>query len=121
MNMNNLFQIGAALVLAVGGFFLANPYEIWMPPMSYMVILAVVVAIFGAFTIFVLKERPVDEREEGHMHAAGRTAFLAGGTVLIVGIIVQTLEHTLDPWLVWALLAMVAAKVWARLYSDRYQ
>jgi len=117
MNTNVLAQLISALLLAVAAFFLANPYGFWMPEMTHMVVLAVAVAIFGAFSVFVLMERAGDERENEHRHSAGRAAFLAGGAVLIIGIIIQTLSHTLDPWLVWALLAMVAAKSIARVYS----
>jgi len=117
MNTNTILQLISFLLFAVLAFFLANPFGFWMPTMTHMLVLAAAVGVFGAFSVFVLMERAGDERENEHRHSAGRTAFLAGGAVLIIGIIVQTLAHTLDPWLVWALLAMVAAKSVARLYS----
>lgn len=117
MNTNTLFQLISFALFAIAAFFLANPFDLWMPEMTHMFVLAVAVAVFGAFSVFVLMERAGDERENEHRHSAGRAAFLAGGAVLIVGIIIQTLAHTLDPWLVWALLAMVAAKSIARVYS----
>ena len=114
---NVLAQFISAILLAVAALFLANPFNIWMPDMTHMLILAIAVAVFGMFSVFVLMERAGDERENEHRHAAGRFAFLVGGAILIVGIIVQTFAHTLDPWLVWALVGMVIAKSAARLYS----
>jgi NADH:ubiquinone oxidoreductase subunit 6 (subunit J) len=117
MSTNVIAQLISAVLLTIAAFFLANPFGMWMPEMTYMIILAGAVAIFGAFSVFVLMEQAGDERENEHRHSAGRIAFLAGGAVLILGIIVQTFAHTLDPWLVWALLAMVVAKSAVRLYS----
>jgi len=121
MNANTTVQLISAALLAIAAFFLANPFNVWMPNMTHMVVLAGAVALFGVFSVFVLMEQAGDERENEHRHAAGRTAFLAGGAVLIFGIIVQTLSHALDPWLVWALLGMVLAKSIARLYSTYYR
>ena len=115
---NVLAQFVSAVLLVVAAVFLANPFNIWMPEMTHMLVLAGAVAIFGVFSVFVLMERAGDERENEHRHTAGRAAFLVGGAILIVGIIAQTLAHSLDPWLVWALVGMVVAKSAARFYSD---
>jgi hypothetical protein len=40
---------------------------------------------------------------------------------LILGIGLQAKAHAIDPWLVWALVAMVLAKVGARIWSTRYR
>ena len=115
---NVIAQFVSAVLLAVAAIFLVNPFNIWMPEMTHMLVLAIAVAVFGACSVFVLMEQIGDERENEHRHTAGRAAFLAGGAILITGIIMQTLQHALDPWLVWALLGMVVAKSITRLYSD---
>jgi hypothetical protein len=48
---------------------------------------------------------------------AGRIAFLAGSAILLLGIVVQTYFHALDPWLVAALAAMVIAKMVGNAYA----
>jgi uncharacterized membrane protein len=114
-------QIISAAILVVVAIALINPFHFWMPTMAHMTLLGLAVAVFGIFNIFVFAERPADEREELHTMHAGRWAFLMGGVVLLLGIVIQGLSDTLDPWLVWALLAMVFTKVCLRLYSAYYQ
>jgi len=120
MTNNTLIQLVSAGLLAVAAVLLANPFHVWMPDMTHMALLVCAVVLFGVFSVFVLMEQAGDEREDMHRYSAGRAAFLVGGAVLIVGIIVQNLSHTLDPWLVWALLGMVLAKSTVRIYSTYY-
>jgi hypothetical protein len=121
MNTNGIFQITSAVVLAMLAVLLVNPFDFWMPTMLHMAVLAAAVVVSGAFSIFVLSEKAADERDNEHRQTAGRAAFLAGGAVLLAGIVIETLQHALDPWLVWALLIMVATKAVARFYSTRYR
>jgi cell division protein FtsW (lipid II flippase) len=123
MNMRSNFtlEILGATVLFVAAVLLVNPFHIWMPEMVHMTMLAVLVAAVGALAVFVVRERATDERDDAHRAFAGRAAFLAGSAVLLLGIVMQTFAHTLDPWLVIALLAMVLAKVATRLWSNWYR
>jgi hypothetical protein len=106
MNSGRIIEFLVALVLVVSAVLLVNPFELWMPDMMYMTVLAVVVAAFG------------DERDESHRSFAGRAAFLVGSGILVIGIVAQTFSHTLDPWLVAALAGMVLAKVAVRRWSE---
>lgn len=108
-----------AFILLAAAILLVNPFEIWMPSMLHMSMLAVVVAAAGAFGAFMLREKAIDERDDAHRMHAGRAAFFAGAAILLLGITVQTFAHALDPWLVAALLGMVFAKVAARWWSER--
>ncbi|OGG63071.1 hypothetical protein A3C21_01320 [Candidatus Kaiserbacteria bacterium RIFCSPHIGHO2_02_FULL_59_21] len=120
MARGSLPEIISATAFAAVAALLLNPFGFWMPTMAHMAMLAAAVAAFGAFAVFVLRERAVDERDAAHRSAAGRTAFLAGSATLLVGIIAEGLQSAIDPWLVVALLAMIVAKVSARVYGDRY-
>ncbi len=120
MNKHLILQGICALVFAVLAICLVNPLKFWMTDMVHMLILGAAVFVAGIFSVFVLSESALDERDIEHRQVAGRAAFFAGGGVLLLGIIVQTFAHALDPWLVWALLAMIIAKVGARYYSTRY-
>lgn len=121
MSKNAWFEVTSAIVFCAIAIALFNPMHLWMPSMTVNVMLAVLVAAFGAFVVFVLREQASDEREEAHRSLAGRAAFLAGASVLVLGIALQSLSHVVDPWLVAALLAMVIAKVAAHVWSDRYR
>ncbi len=120
MNTDLSYAVGAVLLI-LAGVLLINPFDLWMPGLTQMAILAAFVVLCGALALFVLLERAGDERDEAHRALAGRAAFLAGGTVLLAGIVVQSLAHDLDPWLVGVLVAMVAAKAIARWYATRYR
>lgn len=107
------------IVLIFASVLLVNPFDIWMPSMLHMSMLAVLVAAMGGIAVFMLRELPADEREDVHRKHAGRAAFFAGAAILLIGIAVQTFAHRLDPWLVSALVGMVLAKVAAGWWSER--
>jgi hypothetical protein len=107
-------EIIFGIILVVFGIILANPGMFFMPSMFFMMLIAVFALIFFIFAGFVWKESSRDEREELHKLIAGRIAFLVGVGVLTLGIIVQGITHSIDPWLVAALTLMVLAKLTAR-------
>ena len=121
---NNLINFKRELIISVILIILLvlilNPYHFWMPNMVYMAILAITVAVFGVFASFVFHEQIKDEREGAHRMLAGRIAFLAGSTTLIIGIIFQVLENNIDSWLIATLVIMILAKVATLLYSETY-
>jgi hypothetical protein len=110
--------ISAGIVIFLGVLIL-NPMHFWMPTMMHMAVLAAVVIAFGVFATYVLREASGDERENTHRMLASRAAYLTGGAVLLVAIIMQSLAESLDPWLVAALLAMILAKIIARVYLEQ--
>ena len=120
MKNNLTTQIIAATATLALAILVLNPFHLWMPTMLAMALLAGLFVVFGVFAVFVMRERAVDEREEQHRSFAGRVAFLTGAILLMLGILVEDLQHNLDPWLVIALAGMIIAKLGARVYSDRH-
>ena len=119
--MNNLtVQISVATATLVLAALVLNPFGFWMPTMLAMTLLALLFVIFCIFAVLVLREKATDERDEQHRSFAGRVAFLVGASLLMLGILVSDLNHSLDPWLVIALIGMIIAKIGARMYSDRH-
>lgn len=82
-----------------------------------MFVVGAVLILFGLFALFVWREKPQDEREEAHAHFAGRTAYLLGGSMLVIGMVTQSFVHTIDPWLPATLLVMILGKLFALLWS----
>ena len=97
-----------------------NPSNFWMPDMMHTTILALTIVLFGIFASFILHEQAKDEREVTHRMLAGRVAFLAGSTTLIVGIIFQVIKDDIDPWLIFTLVVMILMKIATLLYSETY-
>lgn len=118
--MNNFkIEFVISLVLIVLTVFLLNPFHFWMPTMLHMVVMALTLVIFALFAVFILREKVRDEREVSNRMFSGRVAFLTGSAVLTVGILIQSLKHVVDIWLVIALVVMVLSKLVSGIYSDR--
>ncbi len=116
---NNIAEAGVTVALIGIAVLLLNPLNFWMPDILVICMLAITLALCGVFASFVLRERSYDERDEHHRSLAGRNAFLAGAGVLIIGVVVQGYSHTVDPWLILALIAMVVVKIGTRLWADK--
>ncbi len=82
-----------------------------------MLVLGLIVS-FLVFSATIWKEHAADERENLHRLNAGRISFLVGSVVLVMGIASQAMSHNIDPWLVYALIAMVGSKLASRIFSQ---
>lgn len=116
---NNIKEIVVAVAIILIALLLLNPFDFWMPTMMVWSMLAAVLVLFGVFTSFILRENSIDERDSAHRTIAGRNAFLVGSFMLMLGIVFQSRTHTVDPWLVVALVLMVVTKLGTRMWSDR--
>ncbi len=107
-----------AVLLLVMLFLVINPGDVWMPNMLAMTLSVLLLIMFALFAIFVWREHATDEREQLHKLLVGRAAFLIGSGVITVGLLVESVLHTLDPWLAIALGAMILTKlvgmIWVR-------
>ena len=116
---NNLLETLVTACLIALAILLLNPFQFWMPDVVVICLLAVTLGLFGIFASFILRERVADEREGLHRTLACRNAFLAGSGVLTLAIVVQGYTHSVDPWLVIALVAMIIVKILTRIWSDK--
>jgi hypothetical protein len=116
---NNLHEVIVTVALVAIAVLLLNPFHFWMPDMVVLCMLAFTLGIFGIYASFILREDMADERDSQHRTLAGRNAFLAGSGVLTLGIVYQGYIHTVDPWLVIALVVMVLVKIASRRWSDQ--
>ncbi len=119
--MKNSYSISVeiiiSLILLVLLGLVFHPQS-WMPPMAVTFLALGLAVVFTVFAIFFWREQAQDEREGLHRLMAGRVAFLTGAAVLVLGIVSQTVQHQLDPWLIATLGAMVLAKMGCRIYSQ---
>lgn len=116
---NNLSETIITILLVVVAILLLNPFHFWMPDMVVMGMLACALVLLGTLASFLLREKIIDERDVVHRTLAGRNAFLAGVSVLMLGIIIQGYTHSVDPWLVVTLVVMVVIKIITRIWADR--
>ena len=110
-----------SLILVTLLIIFLNPTNLLMPETFEMMLMVGIVIAFLVFSGFIWKEKTHDERDEYHRLFAGRISFLAGTSVLVVGIVYRSLHHNIDPWLIYALIGMVLAKTLSRLYSKLRQ
>ena len=107
------------LTLVVLAVLLLNPFHFWMPDMMVMGMLATLLVLFAIFSSFILKEKAFDERDGMNRSLAGRNAFLVGSAILMIAIVIQGYKHSIDPWLVIALVVMIIVKITTRFWSDK--
>lgn len=111
-------EITTAVILIILLLVLINPFGIWMPSNMEMLLIAGLVVLFGIFSGLVWRERGGDERDNWHRMRADRFGYLAGALVLVVGILIESLQHMLSPWLVLALGAMILVRIISFIYSQ---
>jgi peptidoglycan/LPS O-acetylase OafA/YrhL len=112
-----LSEIVVAIIIILLIFVLINPTGVFMPTMAEMTLIVGLVLMFGLFTLFVWREKAQDERDSMLRMMADRIGFLSGSTVLIVGIVIESLQHQLSDWLLIALASMVVAKIIGIVYG----
>ncbi len=119
--MKNKFltEISISTILIVLLIFLLDPFKILMTTPVQMMTIAAVLIIFISFCAFVWKEKSKDEREQLHKQIASRFAYLSGASVLIIAIVIQSINHSIDPWIVIALIVMILAKIAGSLYANK--
>lgn len=117
MKDKSIVEIGISFLLLVFLIALLNPLNFGMPPPVQTTMMIVFGALFLVSIGFVWQENTADERERLHRFIAGRFAYIVGTAVLVTGVLVQSLSHTLDIWLVAALALMIIAKMIGIIYS----
>jgi len=95
-----------------------RPFSSFMPSNLFMFTIVALLALFTLFVIFVWREKIYDEREKLHALIAGKAAFLVGASVMVIGIVVQSLNHSVDIWLVVTLGAMIFTKIIGLIYGQ---
>ncbi len=115
---NNIGEITVVVIFLLLLTALLNPFGFLMPDSLTMMMSIVILIVFVVFGVYVWREQARDEREGIHRMLAGRVAFLVGTSVLLLGVIVQSVRHQLDPWLVVGLGVMVLTKMLALSYAS---
>lgn len=105
------------ILLGILGIFL-NPTHLLMPDSVNMMLILGLILGFLAFIGLVWREHASDEREAIHIGKAGRLSFFSGAAVLVIGIVIQAMQHEIDPWLLYALSVMVLAKLISRTFHN---
>jgi len=119
LHANFIKELSIGIILLILLLLILNPFHLWMPSMVIDVVLVLLLAVFGIFSVYLLQEKVADEREDSHRMLSGRYAFLSGSAVLIIGIVVQGFMGKTDPWLFIALVVMVIVKMATRMYTDQ--
>ena len=94
------------------------PKSFVMPNSAQMLILTILLGFISAFLVLLWRENPRDEREAVNQASASRAAYVVGAVVLIIALIIQSLEHKIDPAVPLALLAMISTKVFIQRMMD---
>jgi cobalamin synthase len=109
-----------ALIGGLGIMSLAAiaPETLIMSTNIQMVLLGVVLVLVAGFLSLLWRENPEDEREVYNQASASRAAYIVGAVVLMIAVLVESINHVLDPALPIVLLAMVATKTLVQGHKD---
>ena len=113
--LTSLGEAVLSLLLVVLALVKLDPLGWSMPTPMQMLVLGLLIAAFGVYSGLLYREKAKDEREASHLHRASRFGYIAGVTVLVAAIVVQSLKASLDPWIVITLVVMVVAKMLGRI------
>ncbi len=113
-----LLDIILLLGLATIAVLAIAPKTFVMPSSLQMLILAIVLSLVATFLVLFWREQPDDEREMQNQALASRSAYTVGSLVLITALIIQGLNHNLDPAVPIALLAMIVTKIIVQRTKD---
>jgi len=116
---SSLKELFAALGLIAMLILLLDPMSLYYSNMTLAMYLVFLVVFYIVFALFIVKDKPADEREESLQRFASRVAFMLGTGTLLLGVVVQSLTHSIDPWLVITLIVMISAKLLATKYGQR--
>ncbi len=97
--------------------FFINPLDLLMPHSMHPFMVPFLVVLFIIFTGFLWKESPGDEREKLHKFIASRFAYFAVITTLLVGVIFQSFEGPVDPFLIIGICIALLAKTLGLVYG----
>lgn len=119
MDLKNNF-IGEAIIsvvlIALLLFFL-NPLELMMPKSMHAIMVPLLLVLFIAFTGVLWKETSGDERDNLHKFIASRFAYFAAVATLIIGIVMESFQKAIDPWLIITICVVLLAKIAGLIYG----
>ena len=98
--------------------FFLKPLVVMMPQQMHPVMIPLLVVLFIVFAALLWKEKPTDEREQLHTLIASRFAYFASVAILVIAIIMQHANGSIDPWLIIAVCVMLLAKIVGLLYGN---
>lgn len=113
----NIELVSAICILGIVGILLKSQ-QLNMPMSLISTLVTLLLIAYLSFAAFVLKEKAHDERELNHIFRASRFSYLVGIGVLILALIWQILTHKLDPWIVFAVCAMIFIKLITRVFLN---
>jgi hypothetical protein len=104
-------SFGASSIALISlGVLLTDPFDITMNNAALMLISGLLLASFVVFAGLLWQEKPADEREAVLIDKAGRFGYLAGLSVLVLALVVQSFDHAVDSWLVIVIATMIITK-----------
>jgi hypothetical protein len=110
-----------ALVFVAALILMMCPVPFLMLTSTQMMLTSIAAIGFLAWVTLHWREKPRDEREELHQFLAARLAYFVGVSILMIGVLSQSLVmHKVEIWMVGALVGMVLAKLVSQAITEKY-
>ncbi len=117
MKNNFIGEVIISVILIAFIISFLDPFQLIMPHSMHPLMAPLLVILFVVFAGLLWKETPGDEREELHKFIASRLAYFAGIATLVAGIVIQSFQKAVDPWLIIAICIMLLAKILGLIYG----
>lgn len=117
MKSNVIGEAIISIILIALLVFFLNPLELMMPQGMHTIMIPLLVVLFIVFTGVLWKETHGDERQELHKFIAARAAYFAAIATLIIGIVVESFQKAIDPWLIITICIALLAKIVGLMYG----
>lgn len=114
-----LLEIISAVIIGILLLFISNPFKMSMREEVYMASLSLFGIFILASAIFFLKLKVKDERDYLNKMIASRISFIITYVLLSLAVIVQSLSHSLDPWIIYISFTMIFAQLAVLIYLQR--
>jgi uncharacterized membrane protein len=117
MKSNFIGETIISIVLIALLVFFLNPLELMMPQSMHVIMIPLLVVLFIVFAGVLWKETSGDERENLHKFIASRFAYFAAIATLVIGIVMQSFQKAIDPWLIITICVALLAKIAGLIYG----
>lgn len=102
------------LLSLITGFLVQNNAETMSMP--EMVSISILLGIYVVGLSLTGEGKVIDERDLHHRYTSNRIAYIAGVVTLSSGVLIKLFNHTVDYWLLGALIAINAVKITTLIY-----
>lgn len=108
-------------ILSLMLLLLLNPFHVMMKLMVSSLVLGALIGLYVVKFFLIWREKPQDERDLQHRFQSSWTSYTIVSLLLFTGVIVESLQGSVDIWLIVAIAGMFLSKLISIIYLEIYR